>query len=71
MHHLQFRVDNITAVTEIINAETIPTIMSGRYAEGGFAYYGTEDSLKCIWECFQPPEKSYPMHRYPTPPPGK
>lgn len=65
LHHLRFLVDDIDKTTEIMNKEGFPTLMSGGLSDGGFAYYDTAGTLKCIWEASQAPKTMPPMTRYP------
>ena len=65
LHHLQFLVDDIAETTRIMNKEGFPTLMSLGFSDGGAAYYDTVDTLKCIWEAFQPPKKMPPTTCYP------
>lgn len=65
LYHLRFLVDDIDETTQIMNSEGFPTLMSGGLSDGGFAYYDTADTLKCIWEASQMPKTTPPMARYP------
>lgn len=64
-HHIEFLVSNINETTRMMNEEGFPTLMSGRFSEGGFAYFDTFQHLKCIWKAFQPPKTMQPSRCYP------
>jgi catechol 2,3-dioxygenase-like lactoylglutathione lyase family enzyme len=65
LHHLQFLVKDLDETTELMNKQGFPTLMSGRVADGGFAYFDTVKPLKCIWEACQPRRPLPPVGRYP------
>ena len=66
LHHVAFTVDDINETTQMMNKEGFPTLMSGGFSDGGFAYYDTLGPLKVTLEAFQVPEAMPPpMTRYP------
>ncbi|GAH30429.1 unnamed protein product, partial [marine sediment metagenome] len=50
LHHVAFTVDDINETTQIMNKEGFPTLMSGGFSDGGFAYYDTLGPLKVTLE---------------------
>ena len=66
LYHVAFTVDDINQTTQMMNKAGFPTLMSGGFADGGFAYYDTPGPLKVILEAFQVPETMPPpTTRYP------
>jgi len=65
LHHFQFLVDDIDETTRIMNEEGFPTIQSGGFSDGAFAYYDTVGPLKTILEAFKENKTMPPMNRYP------
>ena len=65
IHHVQFVVEDIDKTTELMNKAGFPTLMSGRFSDGGFAYYDTVEPLKIVWEAVQPPKTKSAMTFYP------
>ena len=63
--HLQFTVENVDHTSKIMDEAGFATIMGGRFSDGGFAYYDTSESLKCIWKALQVPKTMPDMSRYP------
>lgn len=56
LNHLQFVVDDIAETSRIINKEGFPTLMAGGFLDGGFTFYDTVNTLKCIWVAYQLPK---------------
>jgi methylmalonyl-CoA/ethylmalonyl-CoA epimerase len=65
LHHIGYTVDDIQETTLRMNERGFPTIMSGGFVDGGFAYYDTVGPLKCILEAYQVPKVMPPIYRYP------
>ncbi|MFC1903819.1 VOC family protein [Chloroflexota bacterium] len=75
-HHLNFWVDDIDGIAEILAGQGFPVIQSGRYgpreANCGFKYIDTTKPLRTIWEPVHPGEKPGAKHsRYPEDPAEK
>jgi len=64
LHHIGYTVDDIEETTLSMNKQGFATLMSGGFLDGGFAYYDTVDSLKCILEAYQEPKATPPITHY-------
>lgn len=65
LHHMQFQVDDIDETTKIMARAGFRTLASGGYSGGGFAFYDTTNSLKCVWEVLQVPKQMSIDYRWP------
>jgi hypothetical protein len=65
LHHMQFQVEDINETTRIMDRGGFRTLASGGYTDGGFAFYDTAKSLKCVWEALQVPKQMSVDYRWP------
>ncbi len=66
IHHIQFASDDIDETIHMMKKNGIATLLSGRYADGGFAFFDTSKPLKITCEAFQAPNVIFPpTTRYP------
>lgn len=64
LHHLMFASDDLDELARQLN-DKFPVLQSGHIEDGVFTYYDTVDSLKTIWEIWQPGQIDAKMERYP------
>lgn len=64
-HHVQYVVDNVDEITQMMSKKGFPLLMSGHVGDSAFAYYDTVDAFKTIWEVWQPAKAMSPNYHYP------
>lgn len=62
INHVGIQVDDVAAMTRIMESEGFPCVQGGEVVGGcEWAYYDTRGPLKIYWEAFKPPSGSLPV----------